>query len=116
MIYFFKPIHCIRSAESAHRRTMIQKIALEINPQYAALMMQDSYVLMVLVLLSVFSHCIIHTIHHNRTLQLLMHLPEGHIIGSTTAFTAGLIVGICLTYINLICPLRQIMFPTPPTD
>jgi hypothetical protein len=95
---------------------MIQTIALEINPQYAALMMQDSYVLLVLVLLSVLSHCMIHTIHHNRTLQLLMHLPEGHIIGSTTAFTAGVIMGICLTYINLIFPLRQIMFPAPPTN
>ena len=94
---------------------MIQTIALEINPQYAALMMQDSYVLLVLVLLSVLTHCMMHA-HHNRTLQLLMHLPEGHIIGSTTAFTAGVIMGLCLTYINLIFPLRQIMLPTPPTN
>ena len=90
---------------------MIQKLELEINPQYAVLMRHDFPVLSTMVLMCIIAHCLIHMLHTTRAYQQWMRLPEGHIISSTAAFTSGLFIGIIMMYVNLIFPLRQIMRP-----
>ena len=90
---------------------MIQKLELEINPQYAVLMRHDFPVLSTMVLMCITAHCLIHMLHTTRAYQQWMRLPEGHIISSTAAFTSGLFIGIIMMYVNLIFPLRQITRP-----
>ena len=90
---------------------MIQKLELEINPQYVVLMVHDFPVLSMVVFMCIIAHFLIHALHTTRAYQQWMRLPEGHIISSTVAFTSGLFIGITMMYVNLIFPLRQIMRP-----